>query len=329
MQACVKEAKKKLVVKNVQIPVRIEDDDVLIKISKVGICGSDLHLWHLEDRIGLIMGHEFCGVVVEPGASIFKAGERVAVIPKGPRGYQSTPGVLADGAYAEYFMAAAKYVTRIPDDIDDCEASMIEPCGIAYKAAKKAAIQLGDKVLVEGAGIIGLLAAAWAKAMGAAYVALTEVNPQRLQAARDLTDADAVFDSKNPNIGDELLKASHGGFDKVIECTAVSSAVNLGLDMLKPGGKMIFVGVTYNHVPINALKLVMKELVIEGIFGSSVVFEEVIEILSQQIFNLKKYISKEIGLEDIQQTFEELEQGDSGYIKVVISPQLTFEDNEA
>lgn len=320
MKACVKIAQQSLEVQEVDIPQRIDEDDVLVRVTKVGICGSDLHLWHLKDRNGLIMGHEFCGVVEDPGTSSFKKGERVVIIPKGPRGYYSTPGVHAAGGYAQYFMAAARFLRRIPDEIDDYEANMIEPCGIAYKAARKAGIQLGDKVLVEGAGIIGLLSAEWAKAMGAAYVALTEVNEKRIEAVGKLVDGIEVFDGKAENISEILKTASQGGFDKVIECTAVPSAVNLGLEVLNAGGKLIFVGVTYEKVPIDALKMVMKELSVEGTFGSSVVFDEVIDLLSQHLFDIKKYVSKEIRLDEIQSIFEELETGNSGLIKVVASP---------
>ena len=320
MRACVKEAKGKLVVKEVDLPRRIDEDDVLVRVTKVGICGSDIHLWHLEDRNGLIMGHEFCGVVEDPGTSTFTKGERVVIIPKGPRGYYSTPGVHAAGGYAEYFMAAARFVRRIPDEIDDIEANMIEPCAIAYKAAKIANIQLGDKVLIEGAGIIGLLSAEWAKAMGATYVAVTEVNDQRIDVLKNLLNGMEVFDAKAENIGEQLTTASQGGFDKVIECTAVPGAVNLGLEVLKQGGKLIFVGITYQQVPFDALKMVMKELTVEGTFGSSVVFDEVIDLLSKKLFDIKKYVSKEVGLDDIQGIFEELETGHSGLIKVVVTP---------
>ncbi len=320
MRACVKEAKCKLTVREIDMPQRFEKDDVLIKVTKVGICGSDVHLWELEDRIGLVMGHEFCGVVVDPGTSSFKAGQRVVVIPKGPRGYYSTPGVHAQGAFAEYFYAAAKFVRAVPDNIDDNAANMIEPCGIAYKAVLKANIQVNDKVLVTGTGIIGLLAAAWAKAMGAQYVALTEVNDNRIAIAGELSDADEVFDAKAINIENQLTDATNGGFDKVIECTAATSAINLAINVMKHGGRMILLGVNYKQIPINTLKIMMNELVVEGSFGSSVVFDKVIELLSQDMINITKYITKEIGFKEIQEAFEELHSGNSSNIKIVISP---------
>jgi L-iditol 2-dehydrogenase len=320
MKACVKTGKSKLEVLDVEMPKKYDENDVLIKVSRVGICGSDIHLWKLEDRIGLIMGHEFCGIVEDPGTSKFEKGERVVVIPKGPRGYESTPGVKAPGAYAEYFYAAEKFVRKLPEAIDDNTATLIEPCGIAYKALRKADISLGDKVLVTGTGIIGLLSAAWARSMGATYIAMTEVNDKRIKAAERISEADEIFDAKDPNINDKLKEATAGGFDKVIECTAAEPAVNLGLDLLKYGGKLILVGVSYKKIPMDTLKILMKEIKIEGTFGSSVVFDKVIELLSLNLFDTQKYITKEIGLGEIQNSFEELDKGNSEQIKIIITP---------
>jgi L-iditol 2-dehydrogenase len=320
MRACILEDVCKLVVKDFDIPQRIDEDDVLIKVSKVGICGSDVHMWDNEKKIGLIMGHEFCGTVVDPGTSDFKIGERVVVIPKGPRGYNSTPGVVAQGGYAEYFSAAAAYLRRIPDTISDDAANMIEPAAIAYNALLKANIKNGDKVLVTGTGIIGHLCAEWAKAMGAAYIAMTEVNDHRIAKAKEVGIADEIFDARNPEIAQQLKSASNGEFDKVIECTAVPASVNMGLDVLKEMGTLLFVGVTYKPVPIDALKLIMKNITIIGTFGSSIVFDKVLELLANKPFDLTKYITKHIGLDEIQECFEELHGGQSGHIKIVITP---------
>lgn len=320
MRACVLEDVSKLVVKEFDMPKRIDHDDVLMKVSMVGICGSDVHMWDNEKKIGLVMGHEFCGTVVDPGTSDFKVGERVVVVPKGPRGYNSTPGVVAQGGYAEYFSAAAAYLRRIPDTISDDEANMIEPAAIAYNALLKAKIKYGDKVLVTGTGIIGHLCAEWAKVMGATYIAMTEVNDNRIAKAKVLGVADDVFDARHPEIAQLLKIASNGGFDKVIECTAVPASVNMSLDVLKEMGTMLFVGVSYKQVPIDALKLIMKNITIIGTFGSSIVFDKVIELLVHKPFDLTKYITKRIGLDEIQDCFVELHGGKSDHIKIVITP---------
>ena len=320
MRACVLEDVSKLVVKEFDMPERIDDDDVLMKVSMVGICGSDIHMWDNEKKIGLVMGHEFCGTVVDPGTSDFKVGERVVVVPKGPRGYNSTPGVVAQGGYAEYFSAAAAYLRRIPNTISDDEANMIEPTAIAYNALIKANIKYGDKVLVTGTGIIGHLCAEWAKVMGATYIAMTEVNDNRIVKAKELGIADEIFDARNPEIAQQLKTASNGGFDKVIECTAVPASVNMSLDVLKEMGILLFVGVSYKQVPIDALKLIMKNITIIGTFGSSIVFDKVIELLVKKPFDLTKYITKRIGLDEIQECFEELHGGKSDHIKIVITP---------
>lgn len=320
MKACVLEEVNKLVVKDFEMPKIVYDDDVLIKVSKVGICGSDVHMWSNEKKIGLVMGHEFCGTVVDPGKSNFKPGDRVVVIPKGPRGYNSTPGVVAQGGYAEYFTAAASYLRKLPDTISDDAANMLEPTAIAYNALLKANIKYGDKVLVTGAGIIGHLCAEWAKVMGATYVAMTEVNDKRILKAKEVGAANEVFDARNPEISQQLKDASDGGFDKVIECTAFPASVNMSLDVIKEMGTLMFVGVSYKQVPIDALKFIMKNITMIGTFGSSVVFDKVLELLANQPFRIGKYITKHIGLNEIQECFEELHSGSSDQIKIVITP---------
>lgn len=320
MRACVLNDVCKLVVKDFELPRKIDDDDVLIKVTKVGICGSDVHMWSNPQKIGLVMGHEFCGIVVDPGTSNFKVGERVVVIPKGPRGYNSTPGVVAQGGYAEYFSAAADYLRRLPDTISDDTANMLEPVAIAYNALLKANIKYGDKVLITGAGIIGHLCAEWAKVMGATYIAMTEVNDKRILKAKEIGAANEVFDARNSEIVQQLKDVTNGGFDKVIECTAIPASVNMGLEVIKEMGTLIFVGVSYKQVPIDALKFIMKNITMIGTFGSSVVFDKVLELLRNQPFEIEKYITRHIGLDEIQECFEELHSGISDQIKVVITP---------
>lgn len=320
MKVCVLEEVNKLVVKDFEMPKIVYDDDVLIKVSKVGICGSDVHMWSNEKKIGLVMGHEFCGTVVDPGTSNYKVGDRVVVIPKGPRGYNSTPGVVAQGGYAEYFTAAASYLRKLPDTISDDAANMLEPTAIAYNALLKANIKYGDKVLVTGAGIIGHLCAEWAKVMGATYIAMTEVNDKRILKAKEVGVANEVFDARNSDIVQQLKDVTDGGFDKVIECTAIPASVNMSLEVIKELGTLMFVGVSYKQVPIDALKLIMKNITMIGTFGSSVVFDKVLELLANKPFDVEKYITKHISLDDIQECFEELHSGTSDQIKIVIAP---------
>ncbi|HZJ83535.1 MAG TPA: zinc-binding dehydrogenase [Clostridia bacterium] len=320
MRACILEDVSKFVVKDIEMPEPVEDDDILMKVEKVGICGSDISMWKNKNKIGLIMGHEFCGTVVDPRKSEYKVGDRLVVIPKGPRGYSSTPGIVAPGAFAEYFNASSKYVRRLPDTISDNAANMIEPTGIAYNALKKSKMEYGDKVLVTGAGIIGLLAAEWARVMGASYIAMTDVSNKRIGKAKELSAADDVFDAKDEDLVNILNEASKGGFDVVIECTAAEKSVNMCLDVIKDFGTYVFVGVSYKPLSINTLKFVMKNITMIGTFGSSTVFDKVIELLDRKPFDLEKYITKEIGLDEIQEAFEELNSGNSDQIKIVVTP---------
>jgi L-iditol 2-dehydrogenase len=227
---------------------------------------------------------------------------------------------VAQGGYAEYFTAASNYLRKLPDTISDDAANMLEPTAIAYNALLKANIKYGDKVLVTGAGIIGHLCAEWAKVMGATYIAMTEVNDKRILKAKEVGVANEVFDARNSDIVQQLKDVTNGGFDKVIECTAIPASVNMSLEVINEFGILMFVGVSYKQVPIDALKLIMKNITMIGTFGSSIVFDKVLELLANQPFNIEKYITKHIGLDEIQECFEELHSGTSDQIKIVIAP---------
>ena len=131
---------------------------------------------------------------------------------------------------------------------------MIEPSGISYRAVKEADVKLGDRVLVTGAGIIGLLAVEWAKARGARYVALTEINEKNCYC-KELSPADGVFNAKDPEIAEKLVEATGGKFDKIIECTAVAESVNLGIKTVRHSGTIILVGVGNKELPLMTFQL--------------------------------------------------------------------------
>ncbi|NPV26552.1 MAG: alcohol dehydrogenase catalytic domain-containing protein [Firmicutes bacterium] len=242
--------KKQLATVETDTP-KTDGNQVIIKVSRVGICGSDIHIWEKGERSELIMGHEFCGTVVDPGAlkDTISVGDRVAVIPLNPCGkcgpctsgqpkycvnsLAASPGVTATGGYAEYYAARPYMVRKLPDEMSDDEAAMIEPTAVALRAVRLAGFKPGDKVLVTGGGIIGLLCAAWSRIYGASYLALTEANPLRVENALKMGDVDAVFDATDQQLVPKLIEATGGGFDHVLECAAVAPAVNTGIMALK------------------------------------------------------------------------------------------------
>ncbi|MGI6453625.1 MAG: zinc-dependent alcohol dehydrogenase [Syntrophomonadaceae bacterium] len=314
MRVLVKEQPKQLVMRDIPAP-RPNGEDVIIKVSRVGICGSDVHMWATDDRIGLIMGHEFCGVVTDPGSNTsLKTGDRVVVYPQGR-------GVFVDlpGAYADYFAAKPGNVLKLPDSIDDDTAAMIEPASVALRAFHFTEAKINEKVLITGAGLIGLLMAEWLRLAGVDYIAMTEVNKSRIEYARSLNLVDDVFDAKDDQLVEKLQAVAEGGFDKVVECTGQGSALALSLDAVKKGGRIMYVGIDYKPFPFYSRPLVANEISLVGSYGSGIpVFQECIHHLAKQRINIAKYVTSHINLEQVQEKIAEIASGQSTEIKSIV-----------
>ena len=176
-------------------------------------------------------------------------------------------------------------------------------------------------MLVTGGGIIGLLCAAWARIAGASYIALTEANPKRAEKALEMGDVDEVFDAKDEELVKKLLTASKGGFDQALECAAVAPAVNTTIQSLKYGGKLVLVGVNYSPVPVSTLLIVLRELEVKGTIGyAPEEFDQSIELMAKKVIETERFISRTVGLDGVQDAFEQLTSGDNPDVKIIIQP---------
>ncbi len=337
MRAVCLDDKRKLAVAEVTTP-QADGEKVLIKVSSVGICGSDIHIWEQGQRKGLIMGHEFSGTVVDAGAlkDSLSIGDRVTVLPLNPCGecepckkgnskgclnaLAACPGITAPGAYADYYLARPDMVRKLPDNISDEEATLIEPSAVALRAIRMAGVKPGDKVLVAGGGVIGLLSAAFARIAGASYIALTEANPLRGENAKKMGDVDEVFDGTDEQLVPKLAQASGGGFDYFIDCVGIAPVINTGIMALKKGGKLMLLGINYAPVPISGLMAVIKEIELKGSIGYDQEFDMVINLMSKQILKTERFISDTIGLDGVQAAFEKLSSGKYPDVKIIIKP---------
>ena len=210
---------------------------VIIEVSKTGICGSDIHYWVNGEPKGLVMGHEFSGVVLDPGDRLdLIKGDRVTALPISPCGkceacqngdvqfcpetWNQAVGLSVDnpGGLTSKIAVRSDMVIKVPDNIQDEEVAMVEPLAVGLHAAHLGRIAVGDDVLVIGAGIIGLASAEFAKKEGASYVAITETNKARGQKAVDLKVADEYYDATDKDLVSKLMAKTNGGFDVVIEC---------------------------------------------------------------------------------------------------------------
>ncbi|MBO4600972.1 MAG: alcohol dehydrogenase catalytic domain-containing protein [Bacilli bacterium] len=314
---------------------------VLIEVNKAGICGSDIHYWVMGQPQTLVMGHEFCGKVLDPGSRTdLKIGDRVTALPISPCGEceacksgnpQYCPSTWNEaiglsltnpGAYAEKTTARADLVIKVPDNVTDEEGAMVEPTAVALHAVNLANIKPTDNVLVMGGGIIGQLSALIAKKKGAKFVALSEANTLRGEKAVLLGSADKYCNALDENFTQKVLENNPYGYDVVIDCCGNSACVSNALVTAKPNGTIILVGVSMENISIPSILAVTKE---QKLFGAIAYTKEefisCIDMISKKELDVAKYIDDVVSLEEVQHAFERLTSGTDNAIKILIDPK--------
>lgn len=315
-------------------------ENVIIKVEKAGICGSDIHNWDLGMPKGLVMGHEFSGIVTDPGnRTDLSIGDRVTALPISPcnncpacksGNYQYCPqtwthavGLSLDfpGAYAPKCAIKPELVIKVPNTLTDNEVAMVEPTAVALHAVHLADLEVGQKVLVIGAGVIGDLCALFARLNGASYVAISETNENRGQKSVDLECADEWFNAKDETFMQNVLKECPYGYDVVIDCSGNSAAVTTALATVKPNGCIVLVGVSMENISIPSALLVTRELKVYGAIAYTVEeFKECIELINRGRIDVAKFVDDIVGLDDVQKSFERLTSGEDSAIKILIDP---------
>ena len=318
----------------------IGEEDVLLAVQAVGVCGSDLHQWHGTHswpvNYPCVLGHEFGGVVAQAGRRVkhFKEGDRVvsetaAVIdPASPytrRGlYNLDPsrrgfGYGVDGAMATYVRVPERCLHAVPDALPFEKAALTEPCCVAYNAVCiNTRIQPGDDVLVIGPGPIGLLCALMAKLAGAGHLVVSGLpaDAGRLAVARTL-GADVTLqggvEEYTRQIGDGM------GFDVVIDAAGVSPTLRQAMTVVRPGGQITKVGWGPAPLGYNLDPIVQKNVSIQGSFSHNwPVWERVIRMLTTGQINLDPVLSRVAPLTEWHTCFEKMLHGE--YVKAVLKP---------
>lgn len=330
---------KSLAVTEIEEPVSV-DGRVVMEVKKAGICGSDIHNWDAGAPKGLVMGHEFSGVVLDPGSrEDLKVGDRVTSLPISPCGeceacksknpqycaatWSHALGLSLDnpGSMAQKTSFRPDMVRKLPDSVNDDEGAMVEPTAVSLHAVNLANIKEGDKVLVIGGGIIGLGCAMFAKKAGASLVAVSETNEKRGAKALSLGVADKVLDGKDPDFVAKAMTESMGGFDVVLECVGVAAAINSAIFAVKQGGTIVMVGVSTKPEAVFTVMEVMKELKVFGAIAYTVEeFEDVIDMIANKEIDVLKFVDDIVSLEDTQKAFERLTSGTENMIKILIDP---------
>ncbi len=323
-------------IKEIEEPVK-NGVDVLIDVKKAGICGSDIHYWVSGQPKGLVMGHEYCGIVTDPGSrKDLKKGDRVTSLPISPCGkceacVTGNPQYCPDtwtnavglsltnpGAYTSKTKLRPDLVIKVPDNITDDEVAMVEPTAVGLHAVHLANVKTGDKVLVIGGGIIGLVSAMFAKKQGASYVMVSETNKLRGEKAVKLKCANEWINALDPDF--MKIVASHN-FDIVIDCCGNTPAVSSALMSVKNGGTVVLVGVSLNPITIPSVVAVLHELKILGAIAyTKEEFETCIDLMSNKLINVGKFVDDIVSLDEVQKSFERLTSGTDDAIKILIDP---------
>jgi len=300
--------------------------NVLVRVRRVGICGSDVH-FYLYGKIGsfivekpLILGHECSGEVVEIGESVknVSVGQRVVVEPGFTCGvceycrsgrYNLCPDVRFygappyDGAFAEYVSAPEENVYPMPDNMTYGEGAMIEPLAVGLMAAKRGGISVHDKVAIFGAGPIGLLALQAAKSHGVTETYIADLIKYRLEYAERL-GADVTINALEEDAVSLIKKLTGGrGVDVLIEASGSPKCIQQAIEAVKPGGRIVLVGYPLVEVPINVDKILMKELDIRGVHRYANVYPTAIKLVSLGKVNVKDLITHVFPLEEILDGF--------------------------
>ncbi|RLF02855.1 MAG: hypothetical protein DRJ59_02445 [Thermoprotei archaeon] len=312
-------------------------NQVLIKVRRCGICGSDLHAYkgkHPDFVIPVIPGHEFSGDVVEVGEKVegINVGDKVCVEPLVTCGkcyfclrgeYHrcvnlKVLGAQTNGAFTEYIVVEDKWVHKLPEGLSYEEGAMIEPLAVAVHAVKRAPT-LGENVLILGAGTIGLLTLQVAKAMGALNTIITDIVDWKLEIAKKL-GATVTVNPLKEDLGEIIIEQTGGlGVDTSFEAVGHKDTLTQALEYTRKGGNVVIIGVFETPVvDINIMHVVNKEL---NLFGSLVYnwdFDTALKLVEKGKVDVKSLVSDVIKLEDLRTGFDRMVTREKGIIKIQV-----------
>lgn len=331
----------KMVIKDAAMP-EPKEDEVLIKVEYVGICGSDVHGFEYgpfippkdpAQEIGL--GHECAGRVVKVGTQVksFQVGDAVNIEPGVPCGhcrfcreghYNICPDVdfMATqpnyrGALTNYLCHPASYTYKLPDNMSTMEGALVEPASVGIHAAMTANVRPGQKIVILGAGCIGLMTLQACRTLGAAQIVVVDVLANRLHMAKQL-GAMEVINGKLENTVDryhEIL--GEWGADVVFETAGAQVTARQAPDIVMRGGKIMIVGTIPGETPINFLKI-NREVTIQTVFRYANRYPVAIDAISSGAFDVKSMVTNIYDYQDVQKAFAESVDCKADIIKGVI-----------
>ena len=313
-----------------------EPNEVLIRVKKSAICGTDFHIWKWDEwsastvPVPMVVGHEFCGEIVDtgPAAKKFQVGQRVSgeghIVCgicrncRAGRGHlcRNTLGVGVNrpGSFAEYLCIPEDNVVPIPDDISDEIAAIFDPLGNAVHTALSFDL-VGEDVLVTGAGPIGIMGALVAQKVGARKVVITDLSPYRIALAKQM-GVQHVVHAANDDLSEVMTSIGMTeGFDVGLEMSGAAPAMRDMIDKMNNGGKIALLGIAPTEFAVDWNKIIFKMLHVKGIYGREI-FETWYKMIAlvQSGLDLTDLITHRISIDDFETGFQAIASGEAGKI---------------
>ena len=332
MRAAVLKHQGTMVLESLPVP-QPDADEVLVKVAAVGVCGSDVHYYE-HGRIGdyvvdhpLILGHELSGRIAAVGSAVDPArvGRRVAVEPQRPCRkckqckagrynlcpdieFYATPPV--DGAFAEYVIIQSDFAYDIPDTVSDEAAALIEPLSVGLWACERAEIRPGSRVLIAGAGPIGIIAAQAARAFGATEIYISDIAEDRLAFALEHGATHAVNARTDSVEGLDV--------DAFIDASGAPRAVRSGIKAVAPAGKVILVGLGADDVELPVSFIQNREIWLSGVFRYTNTWPLAIQLIADGKVDLDILVTGRFPLSGSEEALKAGKQ--AGQLKAVVYP---------
>ncbi|WP_461183390.1 zinc-binding dehydrogenase [Virgibacillus kimchii] len=311
----------------------VKDDDVKVKVSWSGICGTDLHEYQMGpilvqtgepnaltgEQAPLVLGHEFSGVVEEVGKDVtdVKKGDRVVVNPVVTSGQHApetdryyefySAGLHTDGSFAEYVVSPADKIVLISNELSLDKAAMVEPLSVAAQAIKEGEVKVGDTVAVFGSGPIGLFAIVAAKAAGAKEILAFDLSDERLQKAKEV-GATQIVNTKDTDAVSYIKEKYPEGVDASFEVAGVKPTFDAAIASTKPKGNVVVIAIHARDFEFNPITLMTSGVKLSSSLGyEHETFKKSIDILLDDKVNVDPIMTKKIKLDDlVEEGFESL-----------------------
>lgn len=340
MKALVLKEKNKLAIMDMDIRDTLGPDDVRIKMHTIGICGSDVH-YYTHGKIGnfvvkepMILGHEASGTIIEAGKNVktLKAGDRVCMEPGVPdlrsratmEGmYNLDPAVVfwatppIHGCLRETAVHPAMFTFKLPDNVSYAEGAMVEPLSVGLQAVKKANIKPGDVALVTGCGTIGILAGLAALAGGCSKVIITDVIDPKLKIAASYGMIPVNIIKQNlQKVVDDVTGG--WGVDAIFEASGNEAAIANIFQPLCPGGKVVFIGMPVNPVPVDIVAAQAKEARMETVFRYANLYPRALALMSSGKIDVKPLVTDKYKFADAIKAYDYAAKPEPRTVKIII-----------